>query len=142
MKETALIIAMALLLFVKGAEAAEQGEKLVKIILTTQDKKIEAVLNETAPAKDLLNRLPLSLNLYQHQAREYYAEIKLDKNDSTQNSYRVGDIAYWTPGNNLVLFYGKGQTNSLIKMGTITHGLEQLSKMGSSIQIRIEKDVN
>lgn len=142
MKETALIIAMALLLFVRGAEATERGEKLVKITLTSQDIRIEAVLNESAPAKELLNRLPLVLNLYLHQAREYYAEIELNKNGSRQNSYQVGDIAYWTPGNNLVLFYGKGQTNSLIKMGTITYGLEQLSKMGSSFQVRVEKDEN
>lgn len=142
MKKTTLILAMTLLLLFKGADAIERGDKLVRITLTSKDVKIEAILNESAPAKELLSRLPITLNLHQHQAREYYANIRLDKNDRTQDGYQVGDIAYWTPGNSLVFFYDKGYTGSLIQMGKITAGLDKLSKMGSSFEVKIEKIEN
>lgn len=142
MRKATFILTMALLLLFKGADALEREDDLVKITLTAKDVKIEAVLNESAPAKELLNRLPITLDLHQHQAREYYTSIRLDKTDLTQDDYQVGDIAYWTPGNNLVFFYDKGYTGSLIKMGKITNGLDKLPKMGSNFEVKIEKIEN
>lgn len=139
MKNIVLTIAMALLLFIKGAAAQSSGEKQVRIRITSVDLSIEATLNNSAPAQDLLKKLPITLNLHQHQAREYYADIELDKNDITQAVYQVGDIAYWTPGNSLVFFYDKGNTGSLIIMGKMILSSNELSRKGSSFQVKIEK---
>lgn len=139
MKNLVLTIAMALLLFIKGADAQRLGEKQVRIRITSEDLSIEATLNNSAPAQDLLKRLPITLSLHQHQAREYYANIRLDKNDITQAVYQVGDIAYWTSGNSLVFFYDKGYTGSLIIMGKMILSSNKLSKKGISFQARIER---
>lgn len=139
MKNLILAITMALLLFVKGADAQSLGDKQVKIRITSGDLRVDGVLNDSTPAKDLLKRLPITLNLNMHQSREYYADIRLDKNGSIQNGYQVGDIAYWAPGNSLVFFYNKGYTGSLIIMGKMTSGLNELTKMGSSFTARIER---
>lgn len=139
MKNLTIIITLALLLFMKGAEAQGLGEKNVRIRITSGDLHVEAILNDTSTAQDLLKRLPLTLNLHQHQSREYYADIRLDKNDATQGGYQIGDIAYWAPGNSLVFFYDKGYTGSLIIMGKMTGNFSQLSNMGNSFKARIER---
>lgn len=123
----------------QGADAQTVGEKSVKIKITSGNQVIFASLNNSAPAQDLLNRLPITLYLNAHQNREYYASIHLDNNSSTQDGYQIGDIAYWTPGNSLILFYDKGYTNSLIIMGKISSGLDMLQDMGAGFSAKIEK---
>lgn len=137
-----LTLIAVLLLALTGAAAQESGEKQVKIKITSGNTEITAMLNDTSPARDLIKKLPVTLNLHQHQSREYYAGIRLDKNSPTQDGYQTGDMAYWTPGNSLVLFYGEGYTGSLIIMGKITSGLNLLPAMGNSFTAKIERADN
>lgn len=134
------IISFVAVLFLSysGTAAAQRGEYSMKIKITSQNMTIIAQLNNSATSKDLIGRLPLTLNLHQHQNREYYADIRLDKDSPSKGGYKIGEIAYWAPGNNLVLFYGKGYTGNLISMGQIISGLEQLPQMGDSFTARFE----
>lgn len=135
-----LLFFIFLMLFAfQGAEAQTAGEKSVKIKITSKNKVIFARLNNSAPAQDLLSRLPITLYMRGHQNREYYTNIRLNNDYSTQDGYQIGDIAYWTLGNSLVLFYDKGHTDNLIIMGNITIGLDALPDMGSGFSAKIEK---
>lgn len=136
MKKVTVIILVMLLVF--KIALANDMEKKMKIKITIDDNLIVAELNNTDTARDLLSKLPLTLQLNKHQNREYYTGIKLDKTALTQNGYQVGDIGYWTAGNSLVFFYGRGSTDGLIIMGKITQGLELLSKMDNAVSAHIE----
>jgi hypothetical protein len=118
--------------------ATSEGKAEMNIKITAGQTVIMASLNDSAPAKDLFSKLPLTLAMNRHQNREYYADIRLDKSGKTQDGYQVGDIAYWGTGNSLVLFYDKGYTGGLIIMGRITSGLDKLSSMGGDFTALIE----
>lgn len=134
------VVLVLVLLRMSVATAQTTGEKMVKIKITSGDMVVLARLNNNATAQDLLKRLPLVLNMNLHQNREYYANIRLDKNAKIQDGYQVGDIAYWTSGNALVMFFGEGYTDDLIIMGQIITGLDKLSNMGGNFQAKIEKN--
>lgn len=135
-----LLFFIVLILFAGQKVGAQTtGENFVKIKITSGDKVIFAQLNDTAPAQDLLSRLPIILQMNAHQSREYYASIRLDNSSSTQDGYQIGDIAYWPLGNSFILFYDKGYTSNLIVMGKIASGLDLLPDMGPDFSAKIEK---
>lgn len=110
----------------------------MKIKITIDNNVIVVELNDSATAKDLFSKLPLTLHLNKHQNREYYTRIKLDKTFPPQDGYQVGDIGYWAAGDALVFFYDIGYTDNLIILGQITQGIELLPKMGNSVSAHIE----
>lgn len=136
----AITLAVVLPLQFYRAAAAETGVKLMKIKLTVNDAVLTGFLNDSSTSEDLYDKLPIRLTMYPHENREVYGEIHLAKTTNTQNGYRIGDISYWTPGNALVVFYGKGYTGSLIPMGRITSGLDKLTEINNSFSVLIERN--
>lgn len=141
-KKTILLIFLlssGLLFISERAATAKAGEQKMRIRITSENIIIEATLNDSITSQDLAKKLPLTLDMYQHQSREYYANIYLKKNEQTQNGYKIGDIAYWKNGNSLVLFYDKGHTEDLIIMGKMTSNIDKLHTMEKSFKAIIEK---
>lgn len=139
MKKTFLFIIVLSLFVWQGALAQPSGDEQVKINIIIDNMAIEASLNASEAAQDLLSRLPITIEMHQHQNREYYGNIRLHKNVQTQDGYQIGDIGYWAAGNALVLFYDKGYTGDLSIVGQMTTGFEKLSNLDKTIQVRIEK---
>lgn len=132
-----LAVIAALSFFPEEAAALPEGEMKIKI--NADGISLTAVLNNTPTSWDLWNRLPVSVTFYPHQNREFYTNMTLSGNPDVQDGYAVGDIAYWTPGNAVVLYYGEGYTGNLIIMGRITAGLEHLKQRKGSFSARLEK---
>ena len=105
----------AAVLCVNTAYASQ--ENLMKVKFNVNNQVIDVQLNNSTTSKDLWNKLPLTLVFYPHQSREIYSNIELNKSEPVVDSYAIGDVAYWTPGNALVLYFGPGYTDSLIPMG-------------------------
>lgn len=125
--------------FFRGADAADDEGKLMKIRITIDQTSVTAILNGTTTSKDFYEKLPLKLEMHPHQNREFYADLKLAENAAVQNHYNVGDIAYWVSGGAIVLFYDVGYTSNLIIMGKMTSGLEKLSEINGRFTALIEK---
>lgn len=123
----------------QGVSAMTDIYNRTMIKITSGQTVIVANLDDTAASRDLLSKLPVSLEMNIHENREYYTTIHLDESDERQDGYEIGDIAYWAPGNALVLYYGPGYTGNLIKMGQITSGLDKLPGMGKRFMATIEK---
>lgn len=134
-----VLFAVWILPGLRGVSAAENGVENVKIKITSGATTLLAELNNSPASRDLIAKLPVTLKMSQHENREYYGSIQLAKTGKTQNGYQVGDIAYWTPGNALVLYYAKGYTGSLMIMGRITSGLDKLPLLGSAFTATIER---
>ena len=111
----------------------------MKIQISINNTKIYGELNDSAASNDLWRQLPLKLKMYPHQSREIYANMSLIHSDKTVNSYNVGDIAYWTPGDALVLYYGPGYTDNLIIMGKMTTDYSELSEITKPTMVLIER---
>ena len=113
----------------------------VKIRIIIADTRLTATLVYTQAARDFVTLLPLDLTLADYNGTEKITDLpaKLSYKDAPEGYIpKVGDIAYFAPWGNLVLFYhGFDYSRGLIRLGQIDGSVEAL--MGDSdIKVRIE----
>lgn len=87
---------------------ASPGEQM-KIQITINDQRFQATIFDSAAGRDLLAQLPLTVNMIDHGAVEKTgplpAPLSLDGQPDGADP-DVGDVGYYAPGNDLVLYYG------------------------------------
>ena len=103
----------------------------MKIEFTCENTVATAILNDTSAAKSFYANLPLELNLKDYAGREKIADLPMKlnfKNDPSSDG-KVGDLGYFSPWGNLVLFY-KAQPyyDGLIKLGKFQTGFDEIIK--------------
>jgi hypothetical protein len=107
-----------------------QETSRMNIRMSLDGKPVVVALTESATTLDLLDLLPLSLQLEDFRATERIAY--LPRKLSTQGAPaaitpKAGDIAYYAPWGNLALFYRDGgHSPGLVHIGRIESGVEQL----------------
>lgn len=98
----------------------------MKIRLTVDGHRIDAVLNDSAAARDFASLLPLTLELKDFHRTERVADLprKLDTSGAPEASDpRAGDLAHYAPWQNLALFHRDGETSpGLVVLGHLAHG--------------------
>jgi hypothetical protein len=89
--------------FVTGA-AAEDAQR---IRIRMGDQTVTATLNSSEAARDLIAMFPLSIRMRDHLRREKTGPIPGPLSERTEGSptYQSGDLGYWRPGGNFVIFY-------------------------------------
>jgi len=116
--------------------------KETKVVLTIGDTKVEAVLNDSTTAKDLLSKLPYTVRLNRYEF-DYCGIIQqplnFDESDM-HNGWKDGDIClagdYFT-----ILFAGQEQSEShsgLITIGRIENNLSLIEKLGRAIEVTVD----
>lgn len=112
------------------------------ITLTIGDTVLDAYLNDSAPAQSLIAQLPLTVSLNDSDNDFCGDNIDIEYTESDVTSgYQNGDLAFWTPANNFVIFVS-GEENSvgtgnLVKLGRITSSQEMLDTLEGSIEVTI-----
>lgn len=88
--------------------AAPRGEQM-KIQITIDDQRYGATIFDSAAGRDLLAQLPLTIDMVDHGSVEKTgplpAPLSLDGQPDGADP-DVGDVGYYAPGNDLVLYYG------------------------------------
>ncbi len=91
-----------------GDTAAAQEEPR-KIRITINDQRLQATIFDSTAGRDLLAQLPLTVDMVDHGAVEKTgplpAPLSLDGQPDGADP-DVGDVGYYAPGNDLVLYYG------------------------------------
>ena len=63
-----------------------------------------------------------------------------------QRGYRNGDIAWWLPGNDFVIFTEReensGEVEGCVILGRLLSGVEEIRDMGRSITVPVTEKVN
>ena len=81
----------------------------IEIEISIGDERFRAVLDESAAARDLIGQLPVTLNMRDHGGVEKTGRLpsalSLDGQPAGADP-DVGDVGYYAPGNDLVLYYG------------------------------------
>lgn len=108
-----IIFALILILNLKASE--------MKIVFKTQSGDVFATLNNSAAAKSFYALLPLNLELKDYAQAEKYAKLSKSLNISNEpigTDSKIGDISYFAPWENFVIFY-KNQPyyNGIIRLG-------------------------
>ena len=127
--------ASAALLFSTLTTAA-QAENLIRVNIKVGGKVLPAVFYDNATAKSLIAQFPLTVpmqDLYDREMCYRFAE-SLPAPEATRSGYAVGDIAYWTPGRSLVIFYRQNGEiiGNLQKVGRMEGGVEFFAASGDA----------
>lgn len=119
-----------------------QDKKSSEIEITFRNQKVTAILNDTKAAQELKDELPLEIDMKRMGDHEYYGTLDnpLSEDDQKQTGYEIGDLAYWTPGDMLALYFDEPQEDpeGLIILGKITSDISVLSNADDNETMKIE----
>ena len=147
MKKYLFLFVLILLVSVSAASLAnsnqESGRKETTIRITSGDKVILATLNDTQTAQDFIATLPRTLPMKRLFDREYYAVLPtaLSKEGKRQETYELGDIAFWTSGDyfGLLFSYERPKLSApIIVMGKVTTDLAVFDTFGEAANMLFE----
>lgn len=114
-----------------------EAENVIKF--SWDNKEILVELNDSNASKDLISRLPLTMEFedYNNTEKVGYLDEKLDDSGSDDNhDPNIGDLTSYTPWGTLSLFYRDFESSSgLISLGSVISGSEFLTEMEGSIRI-------
>jgi hypothetical protein len=94
-------------------------------------------------AKDFVSLLPLTMTLKDLFGREKFGHLKkaLSEKGPRKNTYEIGDIAYWSPAQDLGIYYHQDGESipspGIIPIGNIEGGAEVFNVSGS-VKVTIE----
>ncbi|MGR6919217.1 cyclophilin-like fold protein [[Actinomadura] parvosata] len=120
------------------------GNTVMNLRLTIDGQQIDAVLNDSATARDFATLLPLTLDLsdFQQTERIAYLSRKLDTSGAPEVSHpQAGDLAYYAPWGNLALFHRDGpRSPGLIILGRVTSAdtASAIERLATADRVTIE----
>ncbi|WP_243694178.1 cyclophilin-like fold protein [Vibrio viridaestus] len=118
-----------------------EKESSLDIRFIFDDKTVSATLENNEITRDFIEQLPLTFALEDYAQTEKIAYLprKLITTNAPKGSKGMrGDISYYAPWGNLVVFYKDfGFANGLIHLGEINEGLERFTR-GGNLTVTIE----
>ena len=118
----------------------------MQIHMTVGERSASATLADNPTARDFASLLPVTLNMSDLFGLEKPGRLPraLDQGGNPVFSYKVGQLGYWSPGEDLAIVYavkGSGSIPSpgLIPIGTVDVGLATIAEAGDAFQLRIEQ---
>lgn len=119
-----------------------QKTDTMQIRMTINGQSLTASLDDSATSRDFISLLPMTIELADYAATEKIAYLprKLATAGAPAGADpSVGDIAYYEPWGNLVIYYKDfGYSNGLIKLGRIDTDVKVLSVPGP-LTVTIER---
>ncbi len=113
----------------------------MKIRFVFDDRTVAATLNDSPSTRDFIAQLPLTFDLEDYASIEKIAYLpsKLTREGAPAGvSSQAGDISYYAPWGNLVIFYKNfGYASGLINLGKLDGGLDRFTSNGF-MQVTIE----
>ncbi len=138
MKIRSLLAAMSIFGIVSSNIAlAEQAENM-KISVKAADKTIIFQLNNSTASKALYEQLPLEIKVEDYSSNEkiFYPPKKLSTDNTPLAKSAAGDLAYYAPWGDVVMFYEDfGKASGLYALGQATAGAEYIRGLSGSVLI-------
>jgi hypothetical protein len=140
----ALALAVALSHDACGADnTTAKPRDSMKIRLKVADRVITATLIDNKTTEDFISLLPQTLTMNDLFRREKFGHLPraISKEGKRTHTYEVGDIAYWSPGPDVAIYYRHdGQEipdPGIIVIGKIDSGVETFDVPGS-VRVTVE----
>lgn len=115
-----------------------------RIRIRVGDQTVTATLNGSDAARDLAAMLPLSIRMRDHLRREKTGPIPRPLSERTTGipSYRAGDLGFWRPGGNFVIFYRQDglaiPPPGIVILGRVDSGVELFDVPGA-VEVMVER---
>lgn len=122
--------------------ATKQAENM-KIRLRIKDRVLTATLIDSKTARDFISLLPVKLTMNDLFGREKFAHLPraLSEDGARTHTYEIGNLAYWSPGPDLAIYYHNDRQSlpapGIIIIGKIDSGVEALNAAGS-VKVTVE----
>src|SRR5690349_13058706 len=116
----------------RGVEAQNHQETEMQIEIQVAGETFTASVDDSPAGRDLLAQLPQTIEMTDHGGVEKTGPLRSPLSLDGQPAGAdpdVGDLGYYTPGNNLVLYYGD-QTyyNGIVILGALdSHATSRLA---------------
>jgi hypothetical protein len=117
-------------------------EDAMRIHITIGEEHFQATLDGSAAARDLAAQLPLTVDMSDHGGVEKTgplpAPLSLDGQPAGADP-DVGDVGYYAPGNDLVLYYGdQSYYDGIVVLGRLhDDAAQRIATMGGSIKVQL-----
>lgn len=122
-------------------EAPDVKEDKMQIKVTDGTNEIVFQLGGGSAAKSLYEQLPLTLDVENYGSNEkiFYPPEKLDTSDVMEGDCPSGTLAYFSPWDNVVMYYGPfGAYPGLYILGEAVEGAENIKNLSGTITITAE----
>ena len=115
----------------------------VNIQITIDDQRFEATLTDSAAARDLVAQLPVIVDMIDHGGVEKTGPLPAPLSLEGQPEGAepdVGDLGYYAPGNDLVLYYGdQSYFPGIVILGRLdVDAAEQIAGMVGPVTATVE----
>jgi hypothetical protein len=115
-----------------------EREEDMRIEITIGDQRFQATLDDSAATRDLVDQLPVTLEVSDHGSVEKTgrlpAPLSLDGQPAGADP-DVGDVGYYSSGSDLVLYYGdQSYYDGIVVLGQMESGAaERIAELDGSI---------
>ncbi|WP_344172800.1 cyclophilin-like fold protein [Kribbella lupini] len=119
-------------------------ENGMRLRITIGDEHFQATLDESAASRDLAALLPLTVRMSDHGGVEKTGRLpsplSLDGQPAGADP-AVGDVGYYAPGNDLVLYYGdQSYYDGIVVLGRLRDdAAERIAAMDGSITVQLQR---
>lgn len=126
-----------------GDRSMDTTEDSMRIVITLGDKRFGALLRDSAASRDLLRQLPVTVDMVDHGGGEKTgplpSPLSLDGQPEGADP-DVGDVGYYAPGNDLVLYYGdQSYYPGIVVLGRLDSGAAaQIAKQSGPVTVTVE----
>ena len=115
----------------------------MQIAITVDGQRFTATLDDSAAAHDLLAQLPVTLEMVDHGSVEKTGPLPGPLSLAGQPEGAdpdVGDLGYYAPGNDLVLYYGdQSYFPGIVVLGRLDEGVAaQIAERRGPVTVTIE----
>ena len=115
----------------------------MRIQITIGEQRFDATLTDSIAARDLVAQLPVSIDMVDHGQVEKTgplpSPLSLDGQPNGADP-DVGDLGYYAPGNDLVLYYGdQSYFPGIVILGRLDgDAAQRLSELEGPVAVRVE----
>ena len=115
----------------------------MKIVITLGGERLGATLDASAAARDLLAQLPVTVDMVDHGGVEKTGPLPSPLSLQGQPEGAdpdVGDVGYYAPGNDLVLYYGdQSYFPGIVVLGRLDQGAaRQIADQRGPVTVTVE----
>jgi hypothetical protein len=127
----------------KDGNDESEKETRMRIQITIGEQRFGATLDESTAARDLIAQLPVTIDMIDHDGVEktgaLASPLSLDGQPDGADP-DVGDLGYYAPGTDLVLYYGdRSYFPGIVILGRLDgDAAQRIAELPGSVTARVE----
>lgn len=110
----------------------------MNIVVSKNDIEIIFELNDSTASKELLEQLPLEIEVenFGNNEKIFYPPYRLNTSNTPSANAKNGTLAYYAPWGDVVMFYKDfGSASGLYDLGSVVSGKDFIKKLDGKIKI-------